>query len=313
MSFVACDWGTSRLRLRWRSPDGVSREVACDDGAARLAALPGDRAEAFAGALRRALDRLGAPEGLPVVVSGMAGASIGWHELPYAPLPFDLDGSGVIVERIAPGVHLVSGVRGASDMMRGEETQALGWAEQAGDALPSVATLVLPGTHSKHLRVESGAVTAITFFLTGELFEVLGRHSVLRHSTDPGTDAAAGSAGESAGVIAGAFDEGVAASGRMALGAALFQVRVRQVLHGRPAAANRAFLSGLLIGAELRALPGDDTPIVLAAGSGLRDSYTRAAAGCGLGSRWSAIEVDDLSEAGQQRLWRRWSGGRPPA
>lgn len=309
MSFVACDWGTSRLRLRWRCPDGGRRETASDEGAARLAALGGDRAEAFAGALRRALGRLGASEGLPVVVSGMAGSSIGWRELPYARLPFALDGAGVLSEQVLPGVHLVSGVRGASDMMRGEETQALGWAEQAGDALPSVATLVLPGTHSKHLRVESGAVTAIATFLTGELFEVLGRHSVLRHSID----AEAFGPADSGDGEATAFDEGVAASGRMALGAALFQVRVRQVLHGRPAAANRAFLSGLLIGAELRALPGDDTPIVLAAGSGLRDSYTRAAAGCGLGSRWSAIEVDDLCEAGQQRLWRRWSGGRPPA
>jgi 2-dehydro-3-deoxygalactonokinase len=305
MSFIACDWGTSRLRLRWRGPDGGCRETASDEGAARLAALGGDRAEAFAGALRRGLGRLGAPEGLPVVVSGMAGSSIGWRELPYARLPFALDGSGVLSEQVLPGVHLVSGVRGVSDMMRGEETQALGWAEQSGAALPAMATLVLPGTHSKHLRVESGAVTAIATFLTGELFEVLGRHSVLRHSIDAEADRQA----DSGDGDAGAFDEGVASSGRMALGAALFQVRVRQVLHGRPPAANRAFLSGLLIGAELRALPGDDTPIVLAAGSSLRESYSRAAAGCGLGPRWSAIEVDDLCELGQRRLWRRWSGG----
>lgn len=306
MSFIACDWGTSRLRLRWRGPDFVLHEAVSDEGASRLAGLGGDRAAAFRGALQAALQRLGAPGGLPVVVSGMAGSSIGWRELPYARLPFLLDGSGAVVDRVEPGVHLVSGVRGERDMMRGEETQALGWAEQverAGGALPERVTLILPGTHSKHLRIESGALTAITTFMTGELFEVLGRHSVLRHSVEPDASADPGA------LDTGAFREGVAASAHSVLSAALFQVRTRQVLSGCSGPANRSFLSGLLIGAELRAVAHDGAPIVLAAGRALRESYSLAAVDCGWGPRWSAIEVDDLSELGQHRLWRRWIAG----
>ncbi len=314
MSFIACDWGTSRLRVRWRGPDGL-KEWASDDGASRLAALGCDRAQAFDGALRVALKRLGAPAGLPVLVSGMASSSIGWQELPYARLPFSLGGSGVVGRWLDLGdgarVCLISGVRDGHDMMRGEETQALGWAEQmehAGDALPARATLVLPGTHSKHLRVESGALTGISTFMTGELFEVLRHHSVLRHSvasdaTSPGAD------GSEPPRDSIAFAEGVRASAAPGLAAALFQVRSRQVLSGCDPVSNRSFLSGLLIGAELRSLQAGDGTLVLAAGRELREAYTRAATECGLSERWTAIEVDGLAELGQRRLWRRWASG----
>lgn len=313
MSFIACDWGTSRLRLRWAGTD-ESREVASDEGAARLAAQGGDRPALFRAALNDALRRLSAPAGLPVMISGMAGSSIGWRELPYAPLPFPLDGSGVVAEWVSSdegtAVCLISGVRGGHDMMRGEETQALGWAEQVEQArgvLPGRVTLVLPGTHSKHLRVESGAITAITTFMTGELFEMLCRHSVLRHSVTPETPEPEGSV-----VDPDAFLEGVSASGRNAFTATLFQVRSRQVLSGRDGDANRSFLSGLLIGAELRAIESDGSPVVLGAGRTLRQAYTMAAIECGLAARWSAIEVDGLSGLGQRRLWRRWGAGQGP-
>ena len=311
MNFIACDWGTSRLRVRWRGPEGL-REVATDDGASRLAARGGDRARVFEEALCEALRRLGAPAGLPVLVSGMASSSIGWIELPYARLPFRLDGSGVVGRWTTSDdrcrVCLISGVRDEHDMMRGEETQALGWAEeveQAGHALPERATLVLPGTHSKHLRVESGALTSISTFMTGELFEVFCRHSVLRHSvaTDPIGDLQPA-------LDPGAFREGVRASGRPGIAAALFRVRSRQVLSGCDPVSNRSFLSGLLIGAELRSLEAGEAPVILAAGSALREAYTLAASECGWSARWTAIEVDGLAELGQRRLWRRWESGQ---
>ena len=304
MNFIACDWGTSRLRLRWHGPEGL-REVASEDGAARLAARGGDRALAFREALQAALLRLGAPVGLPVMVSGMASSSIGWRELPYARLPFSLEGSSVVGQWVEPGVYLISGVRGPNDMMRGEETQALGWAEQVCDVLPLRATLVLPGTHSKHLRLESGALTAITTFMTGELFEMLRTQSMLRHSMDLAV------VGEPEGAMHwDAFREGVAASARAGLAANLFQVRTRQVLRSYSGASNRSFLSGLLIGSELRSLEAGESPIILAAGEALREAYTMAATECGLSSRWNAIEVDGLAEMGQRRIWRRLASGQ---
>jgi 2-dehydro-3-deoxygalactonokinase len=260
---------------------------------------------AFREALQAALLRLGAPVGLPVMVSGMASSSIGWRELPYARLPFSLEGSSVVGQWVEPGVYLISGVRGQNDMMRGEETQALGWAEQVCDVLPLQATLVLPGTHSKHLHLESGVLTAITTFMTGELFEMLRTQSMLRHSMD------LAAVGEPEGAMHwDAFIEGVAASARAGLAANLFQVRTRQVLRSYSGASNRSFLSGLLIGSELRSLEAGESPIILAAGEALQEAYTMAATECGLSPRWNAIEVDGLAEMGQRRIWRRLASGQ---
>ncbi len=293
MNFVSCDWGTTNFRLRLAGLE-AGPEVRTDEGAARLAAAGADRAEAFRSVIRRGLAELGAPPDWPVVISGMASSSIGWRELPYAGLPFALDGSNAVTERVDGRHLLVSGICGGSEMLRGEETQALGLAALLGPELPANATLVLPGTHSKHLTLGAGAVTAIRTFMTGELFDLLTRHSVLRHSTAPG-----------GGLDSVALAEGVAESQRQPLAAALFRVRTRQVLDRCPPAANTSFLSGLLIGAELAALASSSAPLIIAAGGDLCPAYAAAAAVLGMGDRVRAVDSAPLTTLGQQVLLGR--------
>ncbi len=296
--FVSCDWGTSNFRLRTVGSLPV-REVRHDSGAAKLADLGGDRAESFRSTLRAGLQELGAPDHCPVIISGMASSTIGWKELPYAPLPFALDGSSAVIQPIEERVYLVSGIRGASEMARGEETQAIGLAAQLGSALPDHALFLLPGTHSKHLTVHRGQIVALRTFMTGELFELLTRHSVLRHTTDPG-----------AAFDSTAFTEGVETSSHHPLLGALFQTRTRQVLNGKSSAANASFLSGLLIGNELSHLAAESAGlpplrIYIAAGETLRTSYQRAALTLGLESRIQCIDSDSLTALGQQVLLSR--------
>lgn len=81
MRFLSCDWGTTNFRLRWAGGTDDVAEVRTDEGAAKLAAAGGDRAAMFRDTLARGLDQLGAPADMPVVVSGMASSTIGWHEL----------------------------------------------------------------------------------------------------------------------------------------------------------------------------------------------------------------------------------------
>ncbi len=167
------------------------------EGVAQLAAAPADqRADAFRQALVRAVNQIeasssaGGPLGdLPIVISGMAGSSIGWQELPYARLPLPLDGRGLVWRSLGPlalgrgQVLLVSGLASGDDVLRGEEIEALGAARLlAGGPLADEGILLLPGTHSKHIHVRAGHIVGFRTFMTGELFEVLGRHSVLRHS-----------------------------------------------------------------------------------------------------------------------------------
>jgi 2-dehydro-3-deoxygalactonokinase len=300
MHYLSCDWGTSNFRLRLvENETGAGREVRSDEGASKLAEGGGDRAERFRTTLARALKELQAPAHLPILISGMASSSIGWKELPYARLPFALDGRHAVWERLDDRVYLFSGLRSDTEMLRGEETQALGLVTALGADLPDRAAFILPGTHSKHLQVEGGQITSVRTFMTGELFDLLARRSVLRHSTDP-----------EAPFERAAFLKGVTEARRQPLTSALFRVRTRQVLDRCGAASNTAFLSGLLIGAELAALAGagePNVPLVVAAQEPLLQAYAAAAEAMGLGSGLRTFASEPLSALGHGVLLRRIS------
>jgi len=297
--FYSVDWGTSRLRVR--SIDARSNEVLAStstaEGIASLAALDDQgtegRSRRFAEVLLKQIAAIRSQHSLdddscgaaPIIISGMASSSIGWTVLPYARVPFPLDGSKLVTRDLGPldathagHVILVSGVRSDDDVLRGEEVEAIGLAEimQLSEAS---FTLVLPGTHSKHMFIESGVMTSFRTFLTGELFDLLGRHSVLRHSMSPVHDSAPDSLITSP-VANGAFGAGVRHAATEALSAALFRIRTRHLLDGETPEANTAFLSGLLIGHEvltLRARADGRHSIVIAASPILASRYHAAA------------------------------------
>ena len=303
-SFISCDWGTSHLRLRAVRDGDVSAApvVQTADGVAVVAARPDGRSrpEQFQLALTTALERLDSTTAhWPIVISGMAASSVGWQELDYAPLPFPLDGAGMVCRELPTlaehRIFLVSGVRAELDMMRGEETQLIGLAQ--AHELPVSAVIILPGTHSKHVRVRQRCVVDFRTFMTGELFAVLRRQSLLRHSTT--TDGPV--------TVSAAFREGVGAGARRGLPATLFAVRARQVLRGDAAGQNTEYLSGLLIGAELAAIRSDE-PCVLCAAPGLSELYTAALTELNVAHRLTVVPppfVDELAARGQAVILRR--------
>lgn len=298
MEFVSCDWGTSNFRLR-RVEGAVLDEVRTDEGTAKLAAQEGDRALAFRQTLMRGLERLKAPPSCPVVISGMASSSIGWKELPYAKLPFALDGRDAVWEKLEDRFYLISGLRSSTDILRGEETEALGLVATLGREMPFEAVFVLPGTHSKHLEVNPGGIATFRTFMTGELFDLLARQSVLRHSTDP-----------AAPFDREGFLEGVQESLSRPLPSALFRVRTRQVLEKRAVPSNTSFLSGLLVGTELASLRNSDVPVIVAAGERLRTSYAAAGEALGMGPRLRLVDSEPLSVLGQGVILQRIVSGR---
>jgi 2-dehydro-3-deoxygalactonokinase len=130
---------------------------------------------------------------LPAVLCGMVGSTIGWREVSYlkcpakpaaiadAALRFDANGRAVA---ILPGLSC-RGKTGAPDVMRGEETQILGALRLHSQLAKGRHVFCLPGTHTKWAVVTDGAVTQFQTALSGELFELLRRHSVLaRDSSD---------------------------------------------------------------------------------------------------------------------------------
>ena len=293
--FLSCDWGTSSFRLRRVSgPERtVTREIHEQAGVKSLyeeatrngAESAADRAGVFARFLRSKLEELLAGEGtlertLPLVVSGMASSSVGWHELPYAKTPFLINGRSLRSQELdwrkpewIGSTYLISGVATACDMMRGEEMEIIGLMSDAKlAALRERSLLILPGTHSKHVWIENQSVVDFHTFMTGELFEVLGRQSLLKASVDAAGHTGSESLSEP---DRAAFQEGVSWAKTHGLAGGLFRVRTRAVLDRRPLADNTCFFSGLLIGAELESIvrTAGNRPVILGATRGLSELY----------------------------------------
>ena len=155
-----------------------------DDG---MLATPKD---GFAAVLEGHLAALQAPDELPVIICGMAGARQGWIEAPYvavpAPPPAVLS-QAVAVAGAPRRVAIVPGLcqrdAAAPDVLRGEETQLAGVAPLS---VPGRHLACLPGTHSKWVLIEGGVVQGFGTWLTGELFGLLaGSRSCATQSAAP--------------------------------------------------------------------------------------------------------------------------------
>jgi 2-dehydro-3-deoxygalactonokinase len=239
---LACDWGTTNLRAWVLDGHGaVTAQREFPLGVSRLAA--GEAERRFTAEVRPALGA----EGLPAILCGMVGSNLGWRAVAYADCPAGLDDLAGALTEVAPGVRIVPGLRcrgiaGAPDVIRGEETQILGWLAQRPQRQRGRIVLCHPGTHAKWVLIDDGRIVRFVTAMTGELFAVLSQHSVLK-SDAPADDAAA-------------FEAGLAAAGDgSALAARLFTARARVVGGDAPAASTPSYLSGLLIGAEVAAVP----------------------------------------------------------
>jgi 2-dehydro-3-deoxygalactonokinase len=247
----------------------------------------------------------------PIVITGMASSNVGWRELPYASAPFPLDASEAKWERVrfdhangpAREALLVSGVRTSDDVMRGEECALIG-----AHALRPFATAgkpalcLLAGTHPKHVRIEDGTLVSFRTHLTGELFDVLSRESLLAGSVERAALDAPPDLAE--------FSAGVASARERGVSGALFQVRARHISNQTSRAANTWFLSGILVGGELErvAVECKECELVLI-GDPVRVTLYRTAlielGAAEQAARATALPLTDAIVAGQERLLER--------
>lgn len=243
---IAIDWGTSSFRAYRLGPDGA----VCERRSAALGLLACQGA--FAQVLAEQID--GWDDGA-IVMAGMIGSRNGWVEAPYADGPVDAAG---LARGLCPVTDPLLGGRTAwivpgvachtpgapPEVMRGEETQVIGLLDAVTG--PGPHWVCLPGTHSKWVRVEDGRIVSVSTAMTGELYALLRARSLLAAlMPEPGADVD----------DADAFVRGVAASA--APGGVLnhlFGVRTLGLFEQLPKASAPSYLSGLLIGHELRGL-----------------------------------------------------------
>jgi 2-dehydro-3-deoxygalactonokinase len=239
-TLIAIDWGTSNFRAFLLNAAGDILETRF----AKRGLLHVPRGD-FATVLQQQIgDCLTDNAKIPIVMSGMVGSKKGWQEAPYLMCPVMLDdlASGLQKVERQDNTWIVPGLRinypdGRVDVMRGEETQILGCL--ASD-IHTPQVFCLPGTHSKWAWVEAGKLQRFTTFMTGEIFNLLFKHSILGKST------------KHPHLNIRAFYQGIEWAERPeSLLSQLFQVRTQMLAENLATEDIHSFLSGLLIGHEL--------------------------------------------------------------
>lgn len=280
--FVAVDWGTTNRRAYLIEDGQVARTER--DGLGILAVPAGGFGDEVA-ALRARFD------GVPMVLAGMVGSNRGWIDAGYVACPATLDELAGALVAAADGVWIVPGVKtlrdGRADVMRGEEVQLLG-AVAAGLA-PGDALLCQPGTHCKWARMAGGALSDFATAMTGEMFAMLRDHALIGAAMRAPVEAGA------------AFVEGVARAGEGDLLAALFGVRPASLLGVRGDGEAASYVSGLLIGSDVRAQARADETVHILADPVLGALY--AAAIQQVGATAVAVDSHAAFVAGITRLW----------
>ncbi|GAA4396128.1 2-dehydro-3-deoxygalactonokinase [Nibrella viscosa] len=322
---LCCDWGTSFFRLQLVhiadytildqevSPDGIAATYNAWKLDAAGEAVP--RSQFFRRQLHAQITRLAGRIGMsldhvPVVISGMASSSIGMEDVPYATLPFALNGSRASVcyfdsqVEFPHDVYLVSGVRSGEDVMRGEETQLIGVTPLLGtvDRKLDDAIFICPGTHSKHMYVSQRQLVDFHTYMTGEVFNLLATHSILKNSVEVEHLTA------SLAIDPEAFKLGVREADACAILNRLFTIRTNQLFGKLSSQENALYLSGLLIGTELKPLrKPEKQELVLCCGSRLSPFYTLAIEELGLAERTTILSpelVDKAAIVGQVMLFQ---------
>ena len=269
---VMVDWGTSALRVAYAHDDQVVQTRHNDQGILKVPA----------GGFQQVLqdlcgDWLSEPQAL-CLVSGMAGSAQGWALAPYCPCPAGEAELARHLLWLTPGrLALVPGLScehpHAPDVMRGEEVQILGALRMQG---LRDAQVVLPGTHSKWVTVRDGRVTHFSTFMTGELYALMRQHSILSRTLPSPTAEDIFNEAH--------FDQGV----RLSLQGGsllhhLFGVRTLALMERARPESLASYLSGLVIGEELRTHHLTAGTTVLVVGSTvLQTRYQRALAVLGV-------------------------------
>ena len=267
---IGVDWGTTSFRAYRFGPDGAVRDRKAS--ALGIMNVPDAR---FADTLRAEIGPWLAAGDDRVLLSGMIGSRQGWVETPYLPCPAGLDDIAAALIDVAfdwARVKLVLGLSatdaaGVAEVMRGEETQILG----VPTLLAEGGTACLPGTHAKWADVADGRIVGFSTHMTGEVFAALRGATILgRTMTDPARNN-------------DAFAQGVRRSADPGgLLHHIFGVRAQTLTGALTESDAASYLSGILIGHEIRAQLDTGRPIwLVGSDTHLSDCYAQAIALCG--------------------------------
>ncbi len=272
--FLSCDWGTSSFRLRLidAATKTVLAETLTQQGISATydawkAQQRTDRLSFYSNYINEQIQQLCQQTGkslnnVPLIIAGMASSAIGMKELPYKKIPFVIHPQNLLTDIIAGSPSfphktiLVSGACSSADVMRGEETILAGCAINSSF---NKQLFILPGTHSKHILVENKMLAEIKTYMTGELFQLLSTKSILSNSVEQeNTNTKANDI----------FLKGVSDATASSFLNNIFHVRINTLFNTMDKKENYYYLSGLLIGEELKQVLNENVELVTIVSSG---------------------------------------------
>jgi len=279
---IAIDWGTSSLRgARF---DAQGHKLDERPFARGILTVP---AGEFPSVLDQCFGDWLQDSAALCLLSGMVGSRQGWQEAPYCPCPAGFAELGQHLLWLQAGrMAIVPGLSvqhsdglpanfpiAQHDVMRGEEIQIFGALSLTG---LHDATVVLPGTHSKWAQVEGGHVSRFRSFMTGEVYALLSQHSILARTLP--VDAPWHEDTFTQAVLLAQRTPSVLSS--------IFATRTLALFDTLPVEQHPSFLSGLLIGEELRAMQAQGSGALLLVGNAtLTQRYQCALQALGLVAR----------------------------
>ena len=236
--WIAVDWGTTSFRAYLMVNNDVLENVETGDGMKFVQNQHYE--ETLVSLIEPWLDH---KHKIEILASGMVGSKQGWIEAPYQKTPCNLNN----IQFISPSVKdnrfsikILSGISqdNTPDVMRGEETQIAGFLY---DNLNFNGSICLPGTHSKWVDIENGNIINFKTFMTGELFDIISKNSILIHSVTSNKVLK--------NELKMAVDE--IFKNPKIFGNALFQLRADDLINSRGSEIYKSKLSGYLLGLEL--------------------------------------------------------------
>lgn len=260
------DCGTTNLRVtivdesgaiaaQGKRPGGV-RHTAIDGHNGRLKAM---LSECIAQVMREAgveqIDRC--------IAYGMITSNVGLLEIPHLAAPASADDlrAGIrtaVFDDVVPfPISFIPGVRSFSgqvtlanysgmDMMRGEETEAVGLFELLD--LHRECVMILPGSHNKFVRMDAqGHILSCMTSISGELLDALTNHTILADAVERTFATEQDYDPELA-------CEGARECAQNGLGRAAFAGRILNQLGGMESVRLRSYLMGAVLAQDIQAL-----------------------------------------------------------
>lgn len=288
---IGVDWGTSNFRaFRFDSMGKVIERRSYPIGILKV------REGKFAETLQ---DKVGdwISEGeTQVLLCGMVGSRQGWSEVNYLRCPVTIENLAKAIVKIpftGAEVMLIPGVmgedpNGVPEVMRGEETEAMGIVDTCG----GFGLVCLPGTHTKWIELRDRSIVSFLTCMTGDVFAALRRDTILSKLMN-----------KEAPMDELSFLRGVnRSSDAGGLLHHLFSVRTLALTGDLGEDATSSYLSGLLIGHEVRSAMPAAAHVHLVGAVQLCKLYQQAIEACGGAA---TLEDEDAAARGLAAIGRR--------